>query len=658
MTNQSNYLCKGKFNAILLKVLKPFNLALLLMALAAVVFTGFVPAPDHYHSPIGRMALRVNGLTTASGQYMGGSGLCVNCHDTHPQGNALVDADGNDVSPVNDWRATIMANSAKDPFWKAKVRHEVLETPSLTNDIENTCTACHAPQGFAEFHMTGQGSHYSMNIMAEDELGLDGVACIACHSIENSGLASSFNGNQPYNENKIAYGTFTEPWASPMISQSGFAPVFGPHVEKSELCAGCHSLFVPTVDFNGNYTGITFFEQATYHEWLNSDFKPEGTECQTCHMPKIDGVKVATQPNWLQPRPFGKHYLVGGNSFMLKLMKENAEVLGISANNEHFDRVIERTEYLLQEQSLTINIQHIETANDTAVFDVLLTNLAGHKFPSGYPSRLLSIEFYVLNAFGEPLFHSGGFSENHEVIGRDEPWEPHHDVIRNENDVQVYEMVFADVEGNVTTVLERAHTLLKDNRLAPRGFTTQHSTYDTVRIAGLAESDPNFNRLNGVEGSGTDRIEYRIATGGYLGDISVGVRAWYQSVPPRWLEEMFSWDDPEINSFKAMYEAADHTPVLVNETLLGSTTGVDNRSPANRLSVYPNPTFTGEITLAGSERFTQPLEYALFGLTGQMVSDFTIMHGNRIALPKAGTYMLLVRTPSGDVRSFKVISLI
>jgi len=45
-------------------------------------------------------------------------------------------------------------------------------------------------------------------------------------------------------------------------------------------------------------------------------------------------------------------------------------------------------------------------------------------------------------------------------------------------------MVMADVNGDRTTVLERAASKLKDNRLAPAGFSTTHYTYDTTNQTG------------------------------------------------------------------------------------------------------------------------------------------------------------------------------
>src|SRR5690606_33238847 len=75
------------------------------------------------------------------------SGECAGCHGHDVTGFASTDAEGNDVNVTNDWRATMMANAAKDPFWRAKVSHEVLVNPNHQVALETKCTSCHAPQG-------------------------------------------------------------------------------------------------------------------------------------------------------------------------------------------------------------------------------------------------------------------------------------------------------------------------------------------------------------------------------------------------------------------------------------------------------------------------------------------------------------------------------
>ncbi len=498
--------------------------------------------------------------------YFKASGNCDGCHGFDPTFAANVDGEGNDISPVTLWRGSMMANAAKDPFWRAKVSHEVTINPQHKVALEDKCTTCHAPMGKYSNEEFGLGP-YSIAQLESDSLGLDGVSCMACHKQSEQELGILNSGVLNFTPQPVVYGPFEKPFESPMQDLVGVLPVYSDHIIDAGICAGCHSLITESVDLSGNFTGETFVEQATYHEWLNSaydDGQSNATTCQSCHMPRIqEPVVISANYSELFGRsPFAKHELVGGNSFMLKILKQNATTLGVAANNEVMDSTIARTERMLKQQTLNLDLTFQTFDGDTGYFEVRLENLAGHKFPSGYPSRRAFVEFVVIKDNGDTLFQSGVLQPNYEVAGHNSTYEPHYEIINNQNQAQIYEMVMGDVNGDVTTVLERAVAPIKDNRLVPLGFTTSHFAYDTTFIAGTALTDANFN-FEGFEGSGTDVVHYHVPLNGYEGMIKITSRVYYQSVPPKWVQEMFAVSTPTIDAFETMYDNADQTPVLI-----------------------------------------------------------------------------------------------
>lgn len=214
------------------------------------------------------------------------SGECIKCHGFDTAMIASVDPLGNDINVVDDWRATMMANSAKDPFWRAKVSHEVAIYPEHQEAIENSCTDCHAPLGyFAAYH---QGAtHYGIADMLEDEIALDGVSCLACHQQSELNLGEGHSGNLNFDTTKVAYGPYISPLSSPMLEETNYEPVYSEHINDAGICASCHTLVTETLNYEGELTGGSFVEQATYHEWLNSDYETENMTCQECHMPAL-----------------------------------------------------------------------------------------------------------------------------------------------------------------------------------------------------------------------------------------------------------------------------------------------------------------------------------------------------------------------------------
>ena len=133
------------------------------------------------------------------GDYFLTAAHCKSCHGYDSLQYANVDSLGVDINLFDDWKSTMMANSSKDPFWRAKVSHEILVNPGHTLELQDNCTSCHAPMGNYTSKYKGLSAHYTIGTLKNDSLGLDGVSCASCHTIGDSArLGSVFSGIIPY----------------------------------------------------------------------------------------------------------------------------------------------------------------------------------------------------------------------------------------------------------------------------------------------------------------------------------------------------------------------------------------------------------------------------------------------------------------------------
>ena len=651
---------------------RPVGILLILLAVvstsALVTLTASDAQRATYHHGLEGAVYRdmLGGLPDTLNSLFQGSGKCAGCHGEDPNELASIAGqtfpmepmpDGWDVNVTDDWRSSIMANSTKDPFWRAKVRHEVITNPGHAAGLEDKCTSCHAPVGHFAAHHDG-AEYYSLLESLTDSLALDGVSCAVCHQQDAEGIGTRFSGEMTFVEDTIygQYGGGKDEYPiqwQPMFNFVGLMPVYGDHMAKSESCAACHSLVTSSVDLEGEYTGATVIEQATYHEWVNSVYEsgPEQQECQGCHMPQIDDpVTIASGYAWLQPRsPYSLHYFVGANTHMLRMLRNNVDSLGLSATESQFDSTIARTLEMLEEQTLDLEASLVLDDGLPRV-DVLLTNKAGHKFPSGYPARRAWVEIAIHGEDEEPLFHSGAWSpETGHILGQEDvAWEPHHDVISNPNDVVIYELVLGDVNGDPTTLLERAHAHLKDNRMTPRGFSSTHEVYDTTAVVGAALLDPNFNvDAEGQEGSGTDRIQYLLPDGWDThGSLTVECTVWYQAIPPKWVAPMLELEgDSLIDGFRQLYAEFAPLPERIANTSFTTVIDAIDEPVMVDLRAWPNPTQDGAVRVASG----QPLgDYVLVDAIGRTVETGQCTQPLlRLNLPNRGQYVL--RTAQGTM---------
>ena len=503
-----------------------------------------------------------------------GSGNCATCHTN------LQDQSGQDVSIDTHWRSTMMANAAKDPLWQAKVSSEVLRNPALQSVIEEKCATCHMPMAKTQAKALGT----PVRILGEDGflnvnhplhgLAMDGVSCAACHQISNTNLGqqASFSGGYTIDTStnspdRLIYGPFAAPFTNQMRNNLGFTPVEGAHTTQSGLCGTCHNLETPYVDGAGNVMG-TFPEQMTYSEWEHSQFnspEPEGRECQECHMPAADGGVVLSNRGGpganLQARsPFAKHHFVGGNEFMLKLMAANLDDLQLTASTQQIEDTRIRLISQMRSATASLSVTGVGADKDSLNLGFLVSNLVGHKFPSGFPSRRTWIHFSVTDGNGESFFESGRPDEFGRIDGNDADFvpggcEPHYRVVSSPEEVQIYESVMENTDGAVTYTLLRGAAYRKDNRLLPKGFDIA-SADPRIAVFGEASNDPDF-------AAGQDKVSYRVTTGSRPGPYLVDVKLCYQSVSAAFATDLREDSTDEIVRYITMHDAADHTPVTV-----------------------------------------------------------------------------------------------
>jgi hypothetical protein len=114
-----------------------------------------------------------------------------------------------------------------------------------------------------------------------------------------------------------------------MHSAAGVMPTESTHIQQSELCATCHTLYTKALGPNGEVTA-SLPEQVPYLEWRHSAFRAERS-CQSCHMPEV-AEPTAISSVLGEPRPgMSRHAFIGGNFFMLRMLNRYRAELGVEA---------------------------------------------------------------------------------------------------------------------------------------------------------------------------------------------------------------------------------------------------------------------------------------------------------------------------------------
>jgi hypothetical protein len=480
---------------------------------------------------------------------------CLACH------NGLTTADGEDVSIGVSWRASIMANSSRDPYWQASVRRETIDHPSSAAAIQDECATCHMPMARAAAHAAGREAGVfallplTRGADADHRLAADGVSCTLCHQIgpDRLGTRESFNGGFVVGAQADGVAPMFGPYdtdegrATIMRSATGVRPAKSEHLRQSEVCATCHTLYTSALGAKGEVIG-SLPEQVPYLEWRHSAFVQERS-CQSCHMPAAADTPIASVLGELRDQ-LARHTFLGGNFFMLRMLNRFRGELGVVAPARELDAAAEATIRQLQTDSASVVVSRAELKGGQIEADVVVRNMTGHKLPTGYPSRRAWLHVTVRGAGGRVLFESGALAADGSIHGNDNDAdgarvEPHYDEIRQPEQVQIYESTMGRADGSPTTGLLQATQFVKDNRLLPRGFDKGTADRD-IAVVGDAAADASFTDAG-------DRVRYIVPAGGAAGPFAIDAELRYQPIGFRWANNLRAYDAAEPRRFVAYY---------------------------------------------------------------------------------------------------------
>jgi hypothetical protein len=295
--------------------------------------------------------------------------LCRTCHGEY-------DPD-DDYEPWDSWRASAMAQATRDPVFRAALA--VAERDLV--DAGEYCLRCHTPAGWlAGRARPGDGSSL------DPVLDQDGITCDACHRMESGAERDPL---APYLANaqyfidplRRKHGKFDD---SPEV---GHENVVDPFTTSADLCGTCHHVGNPAANFvtsSGETLREPFPLETTYLEWAESAFAERGPSCAECHMEVAFGVRIsAIESGPIRPHDFRRHTFLGSNVWLGRAVSSEFPALGLEAA---FETHAARTREFLRSAATVEWTSLPDRIRATEPFDLVVrvTNLTGHKLPTGY----------------------------------------------------------------------------------------------------------------------------------------------------------------------------------------------------------------------------------------------------------------------------------
>lgn len=280
----------------------------------------------------------------------------------------------------SSWKNSLHADASENQVFRTAYMQAYFERG---DEALKTCLKCHAPVAFL-----------NNDLKLAQKITREGISCDYCHStteILPSGPRFEFG--------LLKQGPLQN--VTSPVHKTRFNKLF----KESRFCGSCH-------DYE-SANGVKLIE--TYSEWMQGPYPAKGKQCQSCHMRKIAGKVVATE---VKPTPeieISSHDIAGGHATSKR------------------------------EDSIDIKITSIIKFKQKIEITVDVTNKgAGHKIPTGIPSKKLVLQVSVQSKSGE----------TYQMLQK------------------VYHKSLADSNGDIVIadadlLMGKAVKILSDNRLAP-----------------------------------------------------------------------------------------------------------------------------------------------------------------------------------------------
>ncbi|WP_223787618.1 hypothetical protein [Marinicella meishanensis] len=461
------------------------------------------------------------GLTFA----LEGGAKCHSCHAGY-YGDPNYDNDKH-FMPYTTWAGSMKAQATRDPlFWAA--------LDVANNDIPGVgdfCLKCHTPQGWFKGHVVKpvnqgdpwldgangcelQGDHVARNTEGNDYTG---VTCHFCHRMDQhgpNGEAQIIENGNVWLDDEACAGGFGPcrkgPYDYPVGGAVGEPPhdwAYSDFIQSAEFCGSCHDVSSPEVDDNGTLRYAQLFWhngtetaqpmpiERTYTEWQQSLYADlifrdpleladygqipvllKGETCQSCHMPQTDNMAaracVFNAPGDRENN-LRTHQFAGGNTWVPQVIKavygDQLEMVD-QGIKELLDLTTTYAENMLQLHSAAVDVELVSNDGTNLVVDVKVTNLTGHKLPTGYPEgRRMWINLLATDDGATDLFESGAYDPVTAVLTED-PQIKVYESLQGQWDEKSGTCEVEDESNNKMFHFVLNDCIYKDNRIPPLGF--------------------------------------------------------------------------------------------------------------------------------------------------------------------------------------------